>query len=123
MTAPATASRLPKSEAGEEPRSPNAITAAPTIASGIAILTASGGCSWRKTRDITTAKSGAVFTSSTEAATEVCERLAIQVAKWSASATPEATSSRRVRGVTAGNERRVSPQAKGARTSAAIAMR
>ena len=64
-----------------------------------------------------------MFTSSTDAATEVYERLAIQVAKWSARATPAATSSSRGRGASVGQERRASPQAKGARISEAIAMR
>ncbi len=111
------------SDAGEEPRSPSAITAAPSIASGIAIFTASGGSSRRKSRDSTIAKSGAVLTSSTEAATDVCERLAIQVAKWSASATPEAASNRRARGPSVGHERRAPAAANGASSSAAIVMR
>ena len=64
-----------------------------------------------------------MFTSSTEEATEVYDRLAIQVAKCSARATPEAASSRRRPGASAGQERRASPQAKGARISEAIAMR
>ncbi len=123
MTAPTTASRFPKSDAGEEPPSPSAITAAPAMATGIATWTATGGFSPRKTRDITVAKSGAVLTSKTEAATEVCDRLAIQVAKCSASATPAATSSRWLRRSSAGQERRASPQAKGSRITHAIDMR
>ncbi len=64
-----------------------------------------------------------MLTSSTEAATEVCDRLAIQVAKWSASATPEATSSSRGREASVGTDRRASAQAKGDSSSEAIAMR
>jgi hypothetical protein len=64
-----------------------------------------------------------VFTRRTEEATVVYERLAIQVAKCRARASPAATTRRRRRPSRAGHERRASGAAKGSRMSEAIATR
>ena len=109
--------------AGRRPRSPRRSPRRPPSRAAMAHEHARRP-SPRKTRDSTIAKSGAVLTSSTEAATEVCDRLAIQVAKWSASATPEATSSSRGRAVQASARlRRAGPGRRGDSSSEAIAMR
>ena len=67
--------------------------------------------------------SGAVLTSRTEAATEVNERLAIQVAKCRPSERPEASSTARWRPAMAGHARASEGAAKGATTSEARKMR
>ena len=71
MTAPASASRLPRSEPGEPAQSPYAIRAAPSSASGVATSTTGGGLSRRNSREKAIANSGAVLTSRTEEAIEV----------------------------------------------------
>ena len=68
-------------------------------------------------------KSGVVFTSSTEAATDVKDRLAIQVAKWTPRATPEASRRARGREGSAGQDRRAERPAKGAMRSEARKIR
>jgi hypothetical protein len=68
-------------------------------------------------------KSGAVFTRSTDAATDVKDRLAIQVAKWTPRATPEATRRARARADSPGQERWADPTAKGARSREAKKIR
>ena len=77
----------------------------------------------RKAREKARVKSGAVLTSRTEAATEVKDRLVIQVAKCTPSATPEATSSAPARGGSVGQERRADPAANGTSSSEAMKMR
>jgi len=97
--------------------------AAPAKATGMATRTTRDGLSCRKRRERTMAKTGDVFTSRTDEATVVYERLAIHVAKWRARAVPAATTSSRCLRSRAGQERRASPDAKGSRSREAIATR
>jgi hypothetical protein len=85
------------------------------MASPIAAITRGATVSPRNARENARVKRGVVFTRSTDAATEVKDRLAIQVAKWTPSATPEATRSARARPGSAGHERAADAAAKGAR--------
>ena len=104
-------------------QSPTAMSPAPAMAIPIAPITVRETVSPRKAREKPSVKSGVVFTSRTEAATDVKDRLAIQVAKWTPRATPDATSSARVRPDRAGHERRADAAANGARSSEARPMR
>src|SRR2546427_8803354 len=79
---------------------------APASARPIAPITAGATLSPRKAREKARVNSGVVFTSSTEAATDVKDRLAIQVAKWTPRAMPDARRRARGREDSAGQDRR-----------------
>src|SRR2546425_2389525 len=96
----------PVSEFVPSAQSPAAMRPAPASARPIAPITAGATLSPRKAREKVRVKSGVVFTSSTDAATDVKERLAIQVAKCRPSATPDARRRARGRGDSAGQDRR-----------------
>src|SRR6187397_1084125 len=90
VAAPATARPAPASEAADAVQSESAMSAAPTSATAMATPTAGATVSRSTRREKARVNSGAVFTSRTETATDVKDRLAIQVAKWTPRATPEA---------------------------------
>src|SRR2546426_2320813 len=96
-------------------QSPAAMRPAPASARPIAPITAGATLSPRKALEKVRVNSGVVFTSSTDAATDVKERLAIQVAKCRPSATPDARRRARGRGDSAGQDRRAGRAAEGAR--------
>src|SRR5207245_10144545 len=105
----------PVSELVPSAQSPAAMSPAPASARPIAPITAGATLSPRKAREKARVKSGVVFTSSTEAATDVKERLAIQVAKCRPSATPEARRRASGREDSAGKDRRGGPGGRRAR--------
>src|SRR6185295_782307 len=114
---------MPPREPAEPVQSPKAMRPAPARARAMAKRTTAEARSWRKTQEKPTAKRGAVFTSRTEAATEVYERLATQVAKCMARAAPETSSTTRRRGERLLHEDRTSPTANGATHRAARPIR
>src|SRR5213593_1607316 len=109
VTAPARARRSPVSELVPSAQSPAAMSPAPARARAIAKVTQGATPSPRKTRKKARVKSGVVLTRRTEAATEVKDRLAIQVAKWTPRATPEASISARARVGSRGHDMRAAP--------------
>src|SRR5688500_4782874 len=97
VTAPARARPDPSSDAADCAQSAAAMRAAPASATAMAAATAGATASPSTRREKARVKRGAVLTSRTEAATEVKDRLAIQVAKCRPRATPEAIIARRRR--------------------------
>src|SRR5260221_1634405 len=123
VTAPTRASTMPPREPAEPVQSPKAMRPAPARARAMARRTTGEARSRRKAQEKPTAKRGAVFTSRTEAATEVYDRLATQVAKCTARAAPETSIVTRRRGDRFVHEDPTPPTAKGAMQTAARPIR